>query len=140
MATNSFTVKFVVKNEKKDKFGFVPIYAKMYINGLKLEISTNRKIESKNWDRYNKNAKYDEDLNQFLEVLKTKYYNTYSKALLIDEYLSPETFRNMLLGNKKEIQKIHYLIETATLHNTNFYYTTLYYSIMRYTTLYYAIL
>lgn len=120
MATNSFTVKFVVKNEKKDKFGFVPIYAKMYINGLKLEISTNRKIESKNWDRYNKNAKYDEDLNQFLEVLKTKYYNTYSKALLIDEYLSPETFRNMLLGNKKEIQKIHYLIETATLHNTNF--------------------
>lgn len=120
MATNSFTVKFVVKNEKKDKFGFVPIYAKMYINGLKLEISTNRKIESKNWDRYNKNAKYDEDLNQFLEVLKTKYYNTYSKALLIDEYLSPETFRNMLLGTKKEIQKIHYLIETATLHNTNF--------------------
>ena len=57
MATNSFTVKFVVKNEKKDKFGFVPIYAKMYINGLKLEISTNRKIESKNWDRYNKNAR-----------------------------------------------------------------------------------
>ncbi|MBL7789871.1 MAG: site-specific integrase [Chitinophagales bacterium] len=120
MATNSFTLKFVVKTEKQDNFGLVPIYAKMYINGQKLELSTNKRIESFKWDKYNKNAKFDNDLNEFLELFKTKMYNTYSKALLNDEYLTPELFKTMLKGVKKPTQIVHYLIETATLHNTNF--------------------
>lgn len=120
MATNSFTLKFVVKTEKQDNFGLVPIYAKMYINGQKLELSTNKRIEPFKWDKYNKNAKYDNDLNEFLELFKTKMYNTYSKALLNDEYLTPELFKTMLKGVKKPTQKVHYLIETAILHNTNF--------------------
>jgi site-specific recombinase XerD len=120
MATNSFTLKFVVKTEKQDNFGLVPIYAKMYINGQKLELSTNKRIEPFKWDKYNKNAKYDNDLNEFLELFKTKMYNTYSKALLNDEYLTTELFKTMLKGVKKPTQKVHYLIETATLHNTNF--------------------
>lgn len=120
MATNSFTLKFVVKMEKQDNFGLVPIYAKMFINGQKLELSTNKRIEPFKWDKYNKNAKYDNDLNEFLELYKTKMYNTYSKALLNDEYLTPELFKKMLKGVKKPTQKVHYLLETATLHNTNF--------------------
>jgi site-specific recombinase XerD len=120
MATNSFTLKFVVKTEKQDNFGLVPIYAKMYINGQKLELSTNKRIEPFKWDKYNKNAKYDNDLNEFLELFKTKMYNTYSKALLNDEYLTPELFKTMLKGVKKPTQKVYHLIETATLHNQNF--------------------
>lgn len=120
MPTNSFTMQFIVKSEKKDKMGMIPIYAKMYINGVKMEISTNRRIEPKNWDRYHKNDKFDKELNQFLELYKTKLYNTYSKALLKDEYLTPELFKEIFLGTKKEKVKIHYLLETATLHNQNF--------------------
>ena len=46
MPTNSFSMQFIVKSEKKDKMGMIPIYAKMYINGVKMEISTNRRIDS----------------------------------------------------------------------------------------------
>jgi site-specific recombinase XerD len=120
MPTNSFTMQFIVKSEKKDKMGMIPIYAKMYINGVKMEISTNRRIDPRNWNRYHKNDKFDKELNQFLELYKTKLYNTYSKALLKDEYLTPELFKEIFLGTKKEKVKIHYLLETATLHNTNF--------------------
>lgn len=120
MSLNSFTMQFIVKTEKMDKNGFVPIYVKLYINSQKLEISTNRKVELYNWDRKNKKAKEDEELNQFLELYKTKLYNTYSKALLKDEYLTPELFKEIFLGTIKEKVKIHYLLETAILHNTNF--------------------
>ncbi len=113
-------MQFIVKSEKMDKNGFVPIYAKLFINTQKIEISTNRRIELYKWDKKNKKAKEDEELNQFLELYKTKLYNTYSKALLKDEYLTPELFKEIFLGTKKEKVKIHYLIETAILHNTNF--------------------
>lgn len=113
-------MQFIVKSEKMDKNGFVPIYAKLFINTQKIEISTNRRIELYKWDKKNKKAKEDEELNQFLELYKIKLYNTYSKALLKDEYLTPELFKEIFLGTKKEKVKIHYLLETATLHNTNF--------------------
>lgn len=120
MSLNSFSMQFIVKSEKMDKNGFVPIYAKLFINTQKIEISTNRRIELYKWDKKNKKAKEDEELNQFLELYKIKLYNTYSKALLKDEYLTPELFKEIFLGTKKEKVKIHYLLETATLHNTNF--------------------
>ena len=113
-------MQFIVKSEKMDKNGLVPIYAKLFINTQKIEISTNRRIELYKWDKKNKKAKEDEELNQFLELYKTKLYNTYSKALLKDEYLTPELFKEIFLGTKMEKVKIHYLLETATLHNTNF--------------------
>ena len=86
MSLNSFSMQFIVKSEKMDKNGLVPIYAKLFINTQKIEISTNRRIELYKWDKKNKKAKEDEELNQFLELYKTKLYNTYSKALLKDEY------------------------------------------------------
>ena len=49
MTPNTFNVRFVIKNDKTDKDGQAPIYAKIKINGKKLELSTNRKINAIDW-------------------------------------------------------------------------------------------
>lgn len=77
MATNQFTLRVVVNNEKADKKGLVPIYAKMMINGQKLELSTNRKIQSTDWLSDQEVSSTDADLNQFLEIFKARLYKAY---------------------------------------------------------------
>lgn len=43
MTLNTFSVRFVIRNDRVDKQGYAPIYATVTINGLPLHFSINRK-------------------------------------------------------------------------------------------------
>lgn len=43
-------VLFFLRKKKMDKKGFVPIYLRITVNGERVELSINRKIEPKKWD------------------------------------------------------------------------------------------
>lgn len=118
MATNTFTIKFVVKHEKMDKKGEVPVYAKLFINGKKLELTTNRKVLPENWAE--NQSVNDPSLNTYLELFKAKLYDAYSKLTLSHEYLTPELFKEVLAGKKPKEEKKHFLIQTTEQHNKNF--------------------
>jgi len=49
MTPNTFNVHFILKKDKMDKEHYVPIYAKITINGQRIELSINRKIKPRNW-------------------------------------------------------------------------------------------
>lgn len=118
MATNTFTIKFVVKNEKIDKHGQIPIYAKLFINGKKLELTTNRKTLPESWG--DNTSLTDKSLNTYLELFKSKLYDAYSKLILGDEYITPELFKDVMAGKKPKEVKKHFLIEITNQHNQNF--------------------
>lgn len=46
MTLNTFSVQFILKQDKLDNGGLVPIYAKLFINGSKIELSTFQKNKS----------------------------------------------------------------------------------------------
>lgn len=48
MTPNTFSVQFIIKQDKRDNGGLVPVYAKVFINGSKIELSTFQKINPKN--------------------------------------------------------------------------------------------
>lgn len=49
MKSNTFGVHFIVRSNRKDKQDCVPIYAKVFLNGQILMISTNHKIKPSEW-------------------------------------------------------------------------------------------
>ncbi len=91
MTPNTFSVQFIIKADKKDNGGFVPIYAKVFINGSKIELSTFQKINPLHWDKTKRqlkpNIKTANEVNQFLENFKSRIYACYSKLIASEEGL-----------------------------------------------------
>jgi site-specific recombinase XerD len=124
MAINTFSVQFLLKKDKLNKEGFAPIFAKVTLNGSKMELSTSRMIEPSNWLPDKRRAKVQTEkqkqLNEHLESFKTKLYATYSKLLHQEDELTTSAFRDALKGKKVEKVIEQTLVATATEHNIQF--------------------
>lgn len=123
MTPNTFSVQFIIKADKKDNGGFVPIYAKVFINGSKIELSTFQKVNPLHWDKTKRqlkpNIKTANEVNQFLENFKSRIYTCYSKLIASEEDLTATTFKSKFYGNKI-VEKLPKIIEVAEQHNKNF--------------------
>lgn len=72
---STFKVSFYVRNDKKDKQGDVPVYMRVTVNGSRVEISTNRKINLSNWSSSGKAKGYKSEIkefNNYLDLLRRK--------------------------------------------------------------------
>ncbi|RPE05795.1 site-specific integrase [Chitinophaga lutea] len=122
MELNTFKVQLVLKTNKTNKKGLVPIFAKIFLNGQKAEISTNRSIDPQQWMNSKQCAKtsspFNKELNQFLESFKTKIYQTYSRLQIADVTLSILSLKEALNGNRIDRQKG--LIAVTEEHNHQF--------------------
>ena len=118
----TFKVHFVLKVEKTNQKGLAPIFARIRLNGTKMEISTNRVIYPDNWSPENEAAhpltKANKELNQYLETFKGKVYSGYSTLLGSGQDLSSELLRHAIFGNP--LKKRYNLIEVAKEHNEQF--------------------
>jgi site-specific recombinase XerD len=123
MTPNTFSVQFIIKKDKMDNGGLVPIYAKVFINGNKIELSTFQKINPNQWDKGRRQLKTHiktaNEVNQFLENFRSRIYACYSKLVASEEELNSATFKNKFYGKKVEAKQ-HKLIEVTTQHNINF--------------------
>jgi site-specific recombinase XerD len=123
MTPNTFSVQFIIKADKQDNGGFVPIYAKIFINGCKIELSTFQKISPSHWDKTKRQVKPHIktaiEVNQFLEKFKSRIYSCYSKLMGTDEDLNATTFKSKFYG-KAIVEKVPKIIEVAEQHNKNF--------------------
>lgn len=122
MHPNTFNVQFILKTEKTNKKGLAPIFARIRINGKKMEITTNRSINLDSWLSENESAfplnKSNKELNKYLELYKGKIYSSYSSLLSSGEEINVERFKLAFFG--KPSQKKYYLIETTKEHNIQF--------------------
>ena len=122
MHPNTFNVQFILKTEKTNKKGLAPIFARIRINGRKMEISTNRSIDNDSWLSENESAfplnKANKELNKYLEIYKAKIYSSYSSLLSSGEEIDVERFKLAFFG--KPSQRKYYVIETTKEHNIEF--------------------
>src|SRR4051794_6915820 len=109
MRPNTFGVHFVVRNNRVDKDGCVPIYAKVTINKKVLMLTVNHLIKVKEWDSHKEkpkpNTKSFKIINEAIEAFKSRIYQAYSKVIASNEALTTESLKNAFYGRNKEVEK-----------------------------------
>ena len=85
MRPNTFGIHFIIRNNRVDKNGNVPIYAKVLVNGKTLLLSLNHTINSKDWDKGNEQPKQNykkyDIINDAIKSFKSRVYLAYSKIV-----------------------------------------------------------
>lgn len=116
--TNTFGVIFYLKKYKITN-GRMPIYARITVDGKRVDVSVKRSIEEKNWNGSKGMAKGTKEdiraLNAFLEKVRASIVSIYQDMLLQKKLVTAEAIKNEFLGtNNKE----HTLCKLMDYHNT----------------------
>ena len=123
MQSYTFGVNFLIRKDRPNKDGLVPIYCKININGQALKISLNLYISATDWNEDlqlpKKSCKDCKTITSVIEAFKSRIYQVYSTLLASNIELTPANFKTTFIG-KKAVLKSYTLIETATEHNKNF--------------------
>ena len=119
----TFGVHFIIRNDRIDSKGLVPIYCKIILNGDLLKITTNQKILPKDWDSENELPKKSSNnfrtINNSIEAFTSRVYQAHSKLVASSIDLTLENLKTEFLG-KKQIIKLPTLIDSFNEHNTYF--------------------
>jgi site-specific recombinase XerD len=116
-AQQTFSILFwISKNRLKN--GKAPIYARITINGKRVEISTQREISPLEWDARSQivtgRAKEAKQLNSDLAVIKTKLLSCHSKLIARGANVTAESLKNEYTG---VIEKPRMLLQIVRQHN-----------------------
>lgn len=123
MTPNTFSVRFIIRNDRMDSEGYVPIYARIVINGETLRIALNYKTKASSWiatsDLVKTNAKNSKEINEAIESMKSRIYQAHSHILATNKPLNAEQLKIQLFGIEVT-EKLPTLLEITKQHNANF--------------------
>jgi len=115
---NTFGLIFYVK--KADQKNDCPIYARITINGKRVDLSTKRKVQKAHWNAAKGLAKgVNKDtqaLNDYLEQYRSGIVAAYQESVIQKMNLTPETIRNLFLGGG---DNAHTFRDLFDYHNTH---------------------
>ena len=103
--TNSFNVLFHLRNSfgKEDR---LPIYARITINGKRIEISIKQMINVNDWNESrgmaNRKKEAYRTLNNYLEQLRSSYVACYREMDLQKKVITVETFKKQYYGENDD--------------------------------------
>lgn len=133
---NTFGVAFYLKKQKTNQAGKSPIYARVTVNGKRIEISVKRSIEESNWNPVKGMAKGSREeitkLNKYLDQFKASIVEGYQQLLLQKKFITAELLNEKVTGADQaeftlcKLMEYHNaeqanLLEPGTMKN---YYTT----------------
>ncbi len=99
--TNTFNVLFHLRNSfgKDDR---MPVYARITINGKRIEISVKQMINAEDWNENRGLAKTNKEenkvLNNYLEQLRSSFVACYREMSLQKKVVTVETFKKEYYG------------------------------------------
>ncbi len=109
------SILFYVKSSKASKNGLLPIYQRITINGTRIELSTSKFVEKSKWNTSSGKIKGNSEetrlLNSYLDVLKTKAYETEKWMVNNNEEINAKTFKNKFLGIEEKQRKLITIFE-----------------------------
>lgn len=119
--TATFSVLFWVYSQRA-KNDFAVIYARITINGRKLNISLKRKVDINLWDPRKQRVKgtcsKSKEINQFLDLEYTKLFQCYQDLRIEGKVLSPENIKSKYFGDLDQLISLEDLFK---YHNENFF-------------------
>ncbi|WP_035677546.1 site-specific integrase [Flavobacterium limnosediminis] len=112
------SILFYVKRAKTTAKGLVPIYLRVTVDGIRIEIATKRFVESSKWSvsagKMKGNSEESRSINSYLDILKGKVYDAQKEILQNDDRVTAATMKNKILGIE---EKGHMLITIFKDHN-----------------------
>lgn len=117
-SNNTFGVQFITRSNKS-KDGLHPIYARISVNGRRVEVSLKRFIHPDNWNDTKGSAKGKSDeirsLNTYLEQVRSQLTECYQELSLKKKMVTAEAIKNLFCGVE---EKEHSLMAVFDYHNT----------------------
>jgi integrase/recombinase XerD len=118
---STFSVLFWIYSKRAIN-NLAVIYARITINGRRLNISLKRKAEVSLWDPKKKRVRgtcaKSKDLNQFLDQEYSKLFQCYQELRIEGEVLSPENIKSKYFGDLDQLVSLEDLFK---YHNENFF-------------------
>src|ERR1041385_8950332 len=115
---NSFTIIFYPRRSRINKNGEFPIYARVTINGERLDLATHRGIEPGKWSTVNGNAKGNSEeaqsINSHLESFRNNIHWHYTELLNRNLEVKPTSLKKQILGIRDDQKTI---VEVFEQHN-----------------------
>ncbi|MGM1054548.1 MAG: site-specific integrase [Bacteroidota bacterium] len=119
--TSTFSVLFWIYT-KRAKNNLAVIYARITLNGRKLNISLKRKADVSLWNsskqRAMGNSFQSKDLNQFLDQEHSRLFQCYQELKIEGKVLSPESIKSRYFGDLGPLVSLEDLFK---YHNENFF-------------------
>jgi len=117
---HKLSILFYIKSSKSAKNGLIPIYLRITINGVRIELSTSKFIDPVKWNSVSGKVKGTSEetrtLNSYLELMKSKVYETEREMVTKNIEITAQSFKNRYLGIE---EKQRTLISIFQLHNDN---------------------
>ena len=106
---------FYAKSSKATKNGLIPIYQRITINGIRIELSTSRFVEKAKWNteagKMKGTSEEARTINSYLDILKSKIYETEKWMVNNNQDINAQTFKNKLLGIEENQRKLVTIFE-----------------------------
>ena len=106
---------FYAKSSKATKNGLIPIYQRITINGIRIELSTSRFVEKVKWNteagKMKGTSEEARTINSYLDILKSKIYETEKWMVNNNQDINAQTFKNKLLGIEENQRKLVTIFE-----------------------------
>lgn len=113
-ATNTFGIQFIVRSNKA-KNGMVLVYARISVDGRRIEVSLKKSIDPNDWDALKGKAKGSrpdiKELNLYLEQVRSTLFEHYRNLQFHNEFITADRIKNMFLGIDTNEQTLLRLIE-----------------------------
>ena len=115
---NTFGVQFITRSNKA-RNGLFPLYARISVDGRRIEISLKKSIHPDNWNDAKGLARGKNDevrsLNTFLEQIRSRITECYQELVLRKKPATAIAVKNLFCGLD---EKEHSLISVFDYHNT----------------------
>ena len=112
---HKMSILFYLKSAKASKKGLYPIYQRITINGIRIELSTSKFVDKTKWNkeagRIKGNSEEARLINSYLDILKNKAYETEKWMVNNDEEINAQTYKNKLLGIEENQRKLLIIFE-----------------------------
>lgn len=111
---STFSLLFWV-NTSRIKNGQVPVYARITVNGKRINISLQRRVAIAAWDSNKGKAKGTKQssrlLNKYLEQVRAKIYEAYEDLLSEDNLITAQAIKSKFLGEDKSSKTLLWLFD-----------------------------
>lgn len=112
---HKMSILFYVRSSKSSKSGLVPIYQRITINGVRIELSTSKFVEKSKWNplagKMKETSEETRIINSYLDILKLKAYETEKWMVNNNQEINTQTFKNKLLGIEEKQRKLIVIFE-----------------------------
>ena len=122
-STTTFSILFWIY-AKRTKNNLAPLWARITVDGKKINISLRRRIDTQLWSpqkqRIKGTGKNARDLNQYLNEVHSKLLQCYQELREKDRRITPQIIKSKFIGDAKVT---HYTLkDIMEYHNTKMFH------------------